>query len=421
MNLENEVFNKLLKRIKETHEVIGKCKSLPQIQGKQKLLRRIEAELRFLHRLTENPEKLKEEHILSSNIYHLSAIVECCYKLEGVTKVLKTVSYVSNNSNELCESSITVDIVADYGKTWVKVATRNPHQLYQISVGCGKFGQKSILTQVQDLVRCASQNPCMFIPPKIILRLEAGITKELKDLLDKLPIEIIGDLVTTNTTSESLGDEESVIEQLANATIDLNLTDTQKDDMKFFNEKKMHAISKDDNSLLNIDAIPPDAVLNIDVSSFLAYVSNMTNGHCHAVYKEKLLTDLADMEKINPVKPVLDRLFQNRKLICCETAQKDFLEILKTVGGDMERERSKQILENVTVVPDNPSAKALTLETTSQIKERAKIVFGTGDNLKAVTVSANLGFLRAAISQGVKFVAFVHESRALTESKEIKS
>ncbi|KAF8792797.1 UPF0415 protein C7orf25 like protein [Argiope bruennichi] len=57
-----------------------------------------------------------------------------------------------------------------------------------------------------------------------------------------------------------------------------------------------------------------------------------------------------------------------------------------------------------------------------QVKDvRSQIVFGTGDSMKAVTVSANLGFLRAAQSQGIKFVAFVHESRALTECKELKN
>ncbi|GBM45358.1 UPF0415 protein C7orf25 [Araneus ventricosus] len=110
-----------------------------------------------------------------------------------------------------------------------------------------------------------------------------------------------------------------------------------------------------------------------------------------------------------------------RKLVCCETAHRDFLEILSTVGGETEKQRASEMLGKVSVVSDNPSPKALALEKTSKIKERSKIVFGTGDSMKAVTVSANLGFLRAAQSQGIKFVAFVHESRALTECKELKN
>jgi len=47
-------------------------------------------------------------------------------------------------------------------------------------------------------------------------------------------------------------------------------------------------------------------------------------------------------------------------------------------------------------------------------------MFGTGDSLKAVTATANLGFVRAAAQTGVKFVTFLRPARALTESKQPK-
>lgn len=52
--------------------------------------------------------------------------------MQGVIKVLETFSYEVDEDDE---RSIVVDIVADYGSTWVKVATRNPHHLYQASIG----------------------------------------------------------------------------------------------------------------------------------------------------------------------------------------------------------------------------------------------------------------------------------------------
>lgn len=58
------------------------------------------------------------------------------------------------------------------------------------------------------------------------------------------------------------------------------------------------------------------------------------------------------------------------------------------------------------------------MRTSGSIKERSKIIFGTGDSLKAITCSANVAFTRAAATQGVEFTVFIHESRALTEEKE---
>lgn len=39
------------------------------------------------------------------------------------------------------------------------------------------------------------------------------------------------------------------------------------------------------------------------------------------------------------------------------------------------------------------------LKESSKIKPRAKIIFGTGDSLKAITLTSNIGFVRAAAQQ----------------------
>ncbi|GBM49269.1 UPF0415 protein C7orf25 [Araneus ventricosus] len=421
-----EIYNGLLAKIDETVKLIEECRRLPDISGKSKLQRKIEAELKFLKRLTKNRDKLKVEHIRSSNIYHLSAIVRSCIEMQGVIKVLETFSYViEDEEEETYEVSLTVDIVADYGKTWVKVATRNPFHLYQASVGHGKYGRKSIIEQIEDMIECAEHNHHMFAAPNIVVRLAAGVTKELKELLDELGVQVIGEIVSSDSEENvnvTCNKQHELVDSLENQLTSLeNIHLNIDEDSEPCSSDIISSESTEESSFFNLQSIPSDAVLNLDVSTFLAYVSNMTNGHCHAKYKEKLLMDLAEMERAHPVKPVLDQLFQGRKLVCCETAHRDFLEILSTVGGETEKQRASEMLGKVSVVSDNPSPKALALEKTSKIKERSKIVFGTGDSMKAVTVSANLGFLRAAQSQGIKFVAFVHESRALTECKELKN
>ena len=55
-------------------------------------------------------------------------------------------------------------------------------------------------------------------------------------------------------------------------------------------------------------------------------------------------------------------------------------------------------------MPDSPSVRSMNLKESSKIKPRAKIIFGTGDNLQAITMTSNIGFVRAAIQQVNKLI-----------------
>ena len=47
-----------------------------------------------------------------------------------------------------------------------------------------------------------------------------------------------------------------------------------------------------------------------------------------------------------------------------------------------------------------------------------QMIFGTGDFLEAVTVTANTGFVRAAGQKHLELAVYLHPSRALTEQKQ---
>ena len=63
----------------------------------------------------------------------------------------------------------------------------------------------------------------------------------------------------------------------------------------------------------------------------------------------------------------------DKDLYVCKTALQDFHTILDTVGGPRERERARQLLDKVTVVQDQTSARAQGLAVSAKIKDRAKV------------------------------------------------
>ena len=149
----------------------------------------------------------------------------------------------------------------------------------------------------------------------------------------------------------------------------------------------------------------------------IAYVSALTNGHANVTFKEPILTEQATWERERPVKPVLDAMFEGKKLLCCASAMRDFEKILATLGGPGERERARDLIARIEAVPDAMSPRLAGLFMCRKIKDRSRAIFGTGDHLRVVTVSANSGFVRAARGQGLELAVLLHESRALTEDK----
>lgn len=68
----------------------------------------------------------------------------------------------------------------------------------------------------------------------------------------------------------------------------------------------------------------------------------------------------------------------------------------------------------VTLVPDNPSARALGLTVTKKVGVADKIIFGTGDTLGVPTMTSDAKFLRGAAAQGVEFDTILHRPIPLT-------
>lgn len=370
----SELHDKLKEKLNEGHELLEKLQNYAKIPGCGKLIRKIQKELQFLSKFQSETNKLKVEHLQCSNLLHLSAIVQA---LQDCQKPCSILTSFSNDQGK----KVQVDIIAQDGFQWIKVIARSPQALERLSFGDQAFGQKSLIDQALDYCLAAENNPHHFKPPTLVFVFHAGVPENVALKLSSYGIQVQGETVAPSLTEYDSEDEENV-EHSHDANYDIDYS-----------------------------------VLNLDITAMIAYVSALTNGHTDYQFQEKILTQQAEWERQNPVKPVLDDLFKGKKLVTCQSAMDDFMSILETLGGQGEKLRAKQFLQNVQVVPDQISDKVELLKTGGKVRQRSKVIFGTGDALKAVTVSANSGFIRAAQSQNINLAVICHESRALTESK----
>jgi len=367
---------------------------LKKVQGISKLEKKVRQEVKFLEKFKDSKrfQKLKKEHINCSNLVHLESFISQIFLVKNPTAVLHPFNLCKDGA---IQKKVVVDIVCEEGRVWVKVVARNPKALDLNSQGGNQFGQRSIIDQVKEFVTCASQNEVLFKPPVVRFIFANGVTNSLHKRIAKRGAEAVGDIVC-------LGDVES---------------DEEESDS---NESESDYDSNDDHEDMtsDSDANIDNTKVNLDITAMIAYVSALTNGRNWFKFSEKILSQQAEWERKNPVKPFLDDVFRDKQLICCASAMKDFDTIINTLGGPGERQRASDLKSRITVVPDCNSSRTLNLEVSGKIKERSRCIFGTGDSLKVLTVTANTGFIRAAQGQGVTFAVITHESRALTEDKE---
>ncbi|XP_050343921.1 UPF0415 protein C7orf25 homolog isoform X2 [Nymphalis io] len=319
-------------------------------------------------------------------------MVECAMR-PGTTSVCK-IFHVNDESKQL------VDIISDEGKTWTKVIARNPKSLSALSSGNASYGARSILDQAEDYLTCAKLYPCMYLSPKVVFEFVSGIEETLANKLKAKGIVVQGTILPDSRNIEEIEDSY------------------ESSDEEIF--ERCQVIMEDESQCFeNHQDIN---ILNLDVTAMMAYVSNMTNGFCHFVFKQDVLTQQAAWEAERPVKPILEKLFQGKTLICCRTAWYNFEKIVDTLGGPMEKKRTADLKEQVTVYEDDYGGQndypRQNLKVRGHVRLRSKIIFNFGHRLKALTVSANESFVRSAAQQGVTYATFIHESRALTEGKE---
>ncbi|CAK9817516.1 UPF0415 protein C7orf25 homolog [Anthophora quadrimaculata] len=401
MEEEAELLRCLEEKIDSGKATIDRLKLVGKIDGVEKLMRKIQQEIRFLEKV-QSTGNVKKEHLQSTNLIHLNAIVARLFCANEPTNVMKPFKYQ--------KSRLEVDIVCNGGASWIKVIARNARALTLISMGNGEYGQKSVLDQATGYLQCAKCYPHLYRPPDVIFHFAYGIEIPLATCLERMGVIVEGDKMQCEDTKNiDIHDNEDKF-----STWMYSLESTKESLEEY--EKGINS----DLDLLNTSSLKTEIkLLNLDVSTLLAYVTNMTNGYDYFVYREPLLTQQAEMERKHPVKPVLENFFNGKELIVCQTAYDNFMNIIDVIGGPKETLRAKELLDKVQIVNDIPTGRIMEkLSLGGKIKDRSRLVFATGENMKSITVSANEGFVRAARMQGIECTVFLHEPRSLSEIKE---
>ncbi|XP_048020176.1 UPF0415 protein C7orf25 homolog [Megalobrama amblycephala] len=427
-------YNTLQDRIRVAKELLERVDKIcsrqgREVEGRAKLCSKLRAELKFLQKVEAGKVVIKESHLQSTNLTHLKAIVESAENLENVVSVLHVFTYEGPDGQK---QTLVVDVVANGGHTWVKAIGRKAEALHNIWQGRGQYGDKSVIRQAEDFLEASQQQPVQYSNPHIIFAFYNGVSSPMADKLKEMGISVRGDIVAVNTMIEA-GEEEEEEEEEEDDGED-KPGGVEENEFLVEEEDDAEDDDSDDTDLMHtrVDrdtivaslAFPTEVKVdvcnrvNLDITTLITYVSSLSHGNCHFTFKEVVLTEQAAQERQEKVLPRLEEFMKGKELFACHSAVEDFRVILDTLGGPGEKSRAEELLARLKVVPDQPSERTNRLVTSSKVNRRSLMIFGTGDTLRAITMTANSGFVRAAANQGVRYSVFIHQPRALTEGKE---
>jgi hypothetical protein len=351
---------------KQAEQIIEEIDKIDEtkIENLKKFRKRVCAERDFLKTLVSGEVVINKSHVTCSNLPHFSAILKVIHTEKDVIAVQKVFLY----KHEEKQLRFEVDVVCRGGATWIKVKAMKPEAIQNIVQGNSTFGTKSITSMGEQMVECALQYNFHYKTPQCIVWFTKGVTEDVAEELSDMGIVIRGEIQNELNTSE---------------TIIRNNVLTEKEE--------------------------PDIIIttvNLDVTTLIVLVSDVTNGYSHYNFQNRVLQAQAEEERSKSSLPAIYEFIKDKKLIICKMALEKFTTIVEIVGGPREKKRTKDLLSKVIIVEDCPSEASGKLKTGPKIKDQHIAIFGTGDFYKATTLTANNAFVRAAMEQGVQFSVF---------------
>ncbi|XP_064092896.1 UPF0415 protein C7orf25 homolog isoform X2 [Macrobrachium nipponense] len=395
------------RKIGEADVLLEKLGELQGVEGVNKLKKRIKAEINFLKKALRKGSDLKEEHIMCSNLGQLGALYD------AVSQASQVVGVLQNFSSQHLEK-IVVDVVAENGKQWIKV-------VFWFFSGVSE----SLASNLEGLGICVRgiriPDNELGIPDFTVNDSESdceNFSDENEDMTANGSEcnEVAEDNVFTSQDSRTT---KCTCEPRLHSSCEVLHSEgrCQNEFECNTNVSSSSAGLESSNLCSTVTEKKEIRKLNLDVTAIIAYVSATTNGGANFIFADKVLTEQAMWERQNPVKKTLDQYFQGCELMVCQEAVDHFSDIINTIGGPAEKKRSQEFLARVAVVPGQDIYENQ-VKIGGKVRKLSRIIFGTGQALKAITVTSNRGFVRSVEQQGIKPVVLYHEPRALTEMKE---
>ncbi|KAJ7562904.1 hypothetical protein O6H91_03G088300 [Diphasiastrum complanatum] len=170
-------------------------------------------------------------------------------------------------------------------------------------------------------------------------------------------------------------------------------------------------------------------LVNLDTTVLIGIISELSSGGA-CLYSEMSLRKMelrfgslsnfvkeqALLELQKPFLLEIESILKKKRPIVSRYAWDEFWSIVSVIGGPHERQRAFDLSRALrhAIIPNSPSLRVMALPETKKIQEKHKIVFGTGDNLYASTLTSNVTFVRAAVQKGMAFAVINHRPLALT-------
>ncbi|KAJ9458871.1 hypothetical protein DIPPA_70122 [Diplonema papillatum] len=403
--------------VKDAHLKYGKG-----IDGLQRLLKKVDAEQAFQREMVKNESLLTIARVRSSNLGLFRGIEQVM--LGGVGGLVSCQRTFYSHDKSLV---VEVDVVAGNGSIWIKVKGMNNRNIHDILQGKGRYGEKSVIQLAEDMLTVAGDSKIHFGTPLCVMVftnneidesvLDAVRTTGVRALtLDSIPV------IAEYIRPPPALDEDLMLELAAEMGGGMDDSDEDSGSDPFQSIGGLAAAYEECSSVMKGPSLNPIFVqkVNLDVTALFALTSDLTNGHNGYHFPDHVvLEQQAKDDRRCPVFPILQEFLAGKQVFICETAKREYENILEQVAGSAEKRRALEFMQHVQVYPDHPSEQAQQLTESARVKKRQKVIFGTGDTLRAITVTANVQFVQAAADQGVHFTVFVHPARALTERKRL--
>lgn len=441
----------------------------PSVAGpcRRTLLKLAESELSFLARRASSPSS---DSPLSVNIGHLEAVVHVLQHLPvtGVSRVCKPVPLLpASGEVRRADSSSKiahVDIVCTLKgiPVWVVVSDRNPNH---VTWHDGHKG-KGLRLRIQQVVAAAQFSPTLR-PSSIILFFSRGVTdsilKKIVDEFQAIKYEMEADvpLSSVGFLEEMEGEWVNIIARSYQESVALEIKvdnfEKPARDPKVGAGESILGAAETENPEGNVNLNYPTTfdtlisglrppmkgkdmasaktreelsggdLINFDTTALIALVSDISNGGAEKLLnaeeselRQRFKGNLpfviaqANSEIQKPILPELGAVICGKNGVICESVLSEFKELIAMYGGTKEKLRADQILKWLSVVPDNPSDRMISLPTTRKLAKKNKVIFGTGDYWRAPTLTANMAFVRAVSQTGMSLHTIEHRPRALT-------